>query len=165
MALNAYLTLKGAKTGDIRGSVIQKGREGKIAVYAFDHQVTSPMDVQTGMASGKRMHKPFVITKEIDKSSPLLHKIMAGNESLTTWELQCFKPSVGVASGGVEQMFYKIVLFNARIISTRTFMPNNRMPEHNALPQMEEITFMYEKIEWTYTEGGITALDNWRHDQ
>ena len=32
MALNAHLRLKGRTTGDIRGSVTQKGREGRIAV-------------------------------------------------------------------------------------------------------------------------------------
>ena len=34
MALNAYLKLKGQKQGEIKGSVTQKGREGKIMVIA-----------------------------------------------------------------------------------------------------------------------------------
>ncbi|MFY9151766.1 MAG: type VI secretion system tube protein Hcp [Prolixibacteraceae bacterium] len=38
----------------------------------FDQEIVSPRDVASGMATGKRMHKPFVITKELDKSSPLL---------------------------------------------------------------------------------------------
>jgi type VI secretion system secreted protein Hcp len=32
MALNAYLKLRGQKQGEIKGSVTQKGREGKILV-------------------------------------------------------------------------------------------------------------------------------------
>jgi type VI secretion system (T6SS) effector Hcp len=32
--------------------------------------VVSPRDPASGLPTGKRMHKPFVITKEIDKSSP-----------------------------------------------------------------------------------------------
>ena len=35
-------------------------------------QVKSPRDAASGLATGKRMHKPFVITKELDKSSPML---------------------------------------------------------------------------------------------
>lgn len=33
MALNAYLRMKGQKLGEIKGSVTQKGREGKIMVW------------------------------------------------------------------------------------------------------------------------------------
>ena len=65
MALNAYLKLKGQKQGDIKGSVTQKGREGKIMVIAASHDVLSPRDAASGLPTGKRMHKPFVITKVI----------------------------------------------------------------------------------------------------
>ena len=37
-ALNAYLKLKGQKQGEIKGSVTQKGREGRIAVIAVQHR-------------------------------------------------------------------------------------------------------------------------------
>jgi type VI secretion system secreted protein Hcp len=87
MALNSYLQLKGQKQGYINGSVIQKGREGKIMVIAFNHEVQSPRDIATGQATGKRMHKPFVITKEVDKSSPLLYTALVTNENITNWEL------------------------------------------------------------------------------
>ena len=33
----------------------------------------SPRDPQSGLPTGQRMHKPFVITKEIDKATPLLY--------------------------------------------------------------------------------------------
>ena len=33
------------------------------------YEVVSPKDLATGQASGKRMHKPFVFTKELDNSS------------------------------------------------------------------------------------------------
>ncbi len=35
----------------------------------FDQEIISPRDPSSGMATGKRMHKPFVITMELDKSS------------------------------------------------------------------------------------------------
>ena len=40
-------------------------------VSAVYYTVKSPRDVATGQSSGKRMHKPFVITKELDKSTPM----------------------------------------------------------------------------------------------
>lgn len=36
----------------------------------FTYEIKAPRDQSTGMASGKRMHKPFVITKELDAASP-----------------------------------------------------------------------------------------------
>lgn len=45
---------------------------------SFDQEVVSPRDVASGLPTGKRMHKPFVINKELDKSSPML-----GRESPT----------------------------------------------------------------------------------
>jgi hypothetical protein len=44
----------------------------KSAVITCD--IKAPRDAQSGMATGKRMHKPFVITKEYDKASPMLAK-------------------------------------------------------------------------------------------
>ncbi len=38
------------------------------------HEVKSPRDAASGQATGKRMHKPLVVTKELDKSTPLLSK-------------------------------------------------------------------------------------------
>ena len=37
-------------------------------------------DVATGQAAGKRIHKPFTITKEIDKASPLLAQACASGK-------------------------------------------------------------------------------------
>jgi hypothetical protein len=47
----------------------------------FDFEVSMPRDAQSGMATGKRMHKPFVITKELDKMSPrtTLGEILVGD--------------------------------------------------------------------------------------
>ena len=75
MALNAYLKLKGQKQGVVKGSVTQKGREGKIMVISAHHEVVSPTDPASGLATGKHLHKPFVIAKEVDKSSPVLYNI------------------------------------------------------------------------------------------
>ena len=38
-------------------------------LISFDQEIVSPRDAASGLPTGKRMHKPFVITKELDKSS------------------------------------------------------------------------------------------------
>jgi type VI secretion system secreted protein Hcp len=157
MALNSYLSLKGQKQGDIKGSVTQKGREGKIMVIAVNHEVVSPRDAASGLPTGKRMHKPFVITKEIDKSSPLLYNVLVNNENIADWELQFWRPS----ATGAEQQHYTIKLTNANIASINFRMPNNKHPELMKFAEYEEIAFTYQKIEWTWVDGGITAMDDW----
>src|SRR5436190_23161975 len=52
MALNAFLKIVGKKSGEVRGSVSQKGREGRILVIAADHTIVAPSDPQAGVATG-----------------------------------------------------------------------------------------------------------------
>jgi type VI secretion system secreted protein Hcp len=163
MALNAYLDMKGSVTGKITGSVTQKGREGKIMVIAATHQVTSPRDSASGQATGKRMHKPFVITKELDQSTPSLYTLWKNDELITTWELQFWAPNpLGTASGaGVEIQDYSVKLTNAKLVDIRFTMPNVRDPELVKLKEYEEISFVYEKIEWIWRQGNKTSSDAW----
>lgn len=163
MALNAYLSLKGQKQGDIKGSVIQKGREGKIMVIAVSHEIISPRDAASGQASGKRQYKPIVITKPVDKSSPVLISALINNENITNWELQFFAPKTKSAAGaGAEVNHYTIKLTNARITAITTIMLNNKNPELVKYEEYEEIEFTFQKIEWIWMDGGITASDDWK---
>ncbi len=157
MALNSYLKLKGQKQGDIKGSVTQKGREGTIMVIGFHHEVVSPTDPSTGLSTGKRHHTPFIITKEIDKSTPMLYSALVNNENLTSWELQCF----ALKGTGVEANNYTVNLTNARIVDINTNMLNNKISENAQLPLMEQVSFVYQKIKWTWADGGITSEDDW----
>ena len=157
MALNAYLKLKGQTQGEIKGSVTQKGREGKIMVIAVSHEIMSPRDPASGLPTGKRMHKPFVITKELDKSSPLLYSVLVNNENVTEWELQFWQPS----PSGAEVQHYTVKLTNANIASINFRMLNNKNPELMKYAEYEELAFTYQKIIWTWTQGGITAEDDW----
>lgn len=163
MALNAYLTLKGQKQGQIKGSVTQKGREDSIEVIAVSHEIVSPRDPASGLPTGKRMHKPFVITKEIDKSSPLLMKALTSNENITEFILKFWAPNTKAAAGGAgtEVQYYTVKLTNASITTIDTRMLNNKNPELVKYAPYEEVAFTYQKIEWTWTDGGITASDDW----
>jgi type VI secretion system secreted protein Hcp len=40
-------------------------------------------------------------------------------------------------------------------------MKNNRYPEFMKLAEYEEIAFTYQKIIWTWKDGGIEAQDDW----
>jgi type VI secretion system secreted protein Hcp len=162
MALNAYLKLKGQKQGEIKGSVTQKGREGKIMVIAVSHEIVSPRDPASGLPTGKRMHKPFVITKELDKSSPLLYNVLCNNENVPEWELQFWTPQIKAATGtGAEVQHYTVKLKNANIASIAFRMANNKHPDLMKFAEYEEVAFTYEQIDWTWNDGGLSATDSW----
>lgn len=162
MALNAYLRLKGQKSGDVKGSVTQKGREDSIMVIAVSHTIVSPRDPASGLPTSKRQHKPLVVTKELDRSSPILWNMLCTNENIPFLEIRFWTPQIKAATGvGSEFQHYTLRLTNANIANINFAMLNNKNPELMKYAEYEEISFTYQKIEWTWTEGGITAGDSW----
>ena len=157
MALNAFLKIVGKKSGEVRGSVTQKGREGRIMVIAADHSIVAPNDPQAGVATGKRMHKPSSITKECDRSSPVLYNMLWTSEIISDWTLQFFAQS----PTGVETQTHTVDLTNALIAGISFHMPNNKNPDLARYVEYEEISFVYQKITWTWTDGNITSSDTW----
>ncbi len=157
MALNAYLNLTGETQGKINGSVTRAGREDSIKVIAVNHEVASPRDAASGLPTGKRQHKPFVITKEVDKSSPLLYQLLTNNENITEWDLRFWRPS----RSGKEFQYYTVELVNATISGIQLEMLNNKYPENMKHREREHVSFVYQKITWTWENGGITSEDDW----
>ncbi|HRB82604.1 MAG TPA: type VI secretion system tube protein TssD, partial [Nitrospira sp.] len=98
MPIPAYLTVEVEKQGKIEGSCDLKGREGAILVQAFDHEVRIPSDPQTGLASGKRVHGPLKIVKQVDKASPLLYQALCTGEHLKSVEIKWYR----IAKDGTE---------------------------------------------------------------
>ncbi len=163
MAPNAYMTIKGQKQGTITGSVTQKGHENTILIHSFSLEIDSPRDPASGLPTGKRMHKPLYFLKEVDKSSPLLWNALSNNENLTSVEIQFWAPGVAAAGGvAMEKQIYTVTLTNASIASMLQSMPNNLDPARAALPLQEEITLTYQKIQWIWNDGGVTASDDWQ---
>jgi len=162
MALNAYLTLKGQKQGTIIGGATNKGHEGQITVIAVSHGIISPRDPASGLPTGKRMHKPIVITKEVDKSSPLLYQALCTNENISSFVLNFYQPVLRVGAG-IETVnnYYRIELVNANIASIDFRMLNDKNPDLMKYAEYEEIAFTYQKITWTILDGGITSTDDW----
>jgi len=162
MAMAAYAYIKGQKSGAINGSVTQKGRENSIMIIAASHNIRTPRDVQSGLPTGQRIHGPFTITKELDKSTPLLLNVLCTNENLSEVTLKYWTPQIKAGTGvGSEVQHFTVKLTNANIASFDFRMANIRNPELQKYTEYEEIAMTYQKIEWTWTDGGISAVDDW----
>ena len=157
MALNAFMRLTGETQGEIRGSVTLRGREDSIQVIAVNHNVVSPRDAASNLPTGKRQHKPLTITKEIDMSSPLLMNMLVNNENITNLVIRFWTPSLT----GKEVQFYTVELLDASISGIHFEMLNNKYPENMQHKEREHVSFCYQRIIWTYEDGGITAEDAW----
>ena len=111
-----------------------------IPISGVSHEIVSPRDPASGQASGKRQHKPLIIVKQLDKTTPLLLNALVSNENLTS-------VLIGLLRNG--QQVATIKLTNASIAD---------YTDHG---DTEHWSFTYQKIEWTWLDGSITASDDW----
>jgi len=159
MSTTAYLSIKGTKQGLIKGDVTAKGREGTIALTAVSFQIATPFDQASGAPTGKRQHQPLTITKLVDKTSPLLFQALVTNETLADVTIALWETSAD--GSGKEKQYYTITLTDARIVGVMFTSPNTLDPTKVTMSPSEEVRFTYQKIAWTWVEGGITAQDDW----
>jgi len=132
-AVAATIAIKGQKQGDFSTT--------PLAIGGVTHEIVAPRDPATGLPTGKRQHKPFTITKTIDKTTPLLLNALVNNENLVFVKV--------AITDGTSNTIMIIELTNANVGSRRQ------------IGQAEEITFTYQKISWTWVDGGVTAQDDW----
>jgi type VI secretion system secreted protein Hcp len=160
MALAFYVTIKGQKQGQIKGDVTQKGREGTILGQSFSHEVLSPRDAASGLPTGKRMHKPLMFTTPWGSATPRLYTALFNNENLTSVELRFWRAPESPA-GAAEVQFMTITLTNASISDIQSRVLDITDPTLSKKPEYLDLSFTYQKIQITYTEGNITATDDW----
>jgi type VI secretion system secreted protein Hcp len=158
MALTAYLGINGNSQGDIKGDCPQGGdKKDKILVYSIDHSVEIPKDTHTGLPTGQRIHHPFSVIKHKDNASPKLFKACCTGEQLTVTFDQ-----YRIKSDGTEEKYFTIKLEEAIIVNVREYNPLTFLPDNKPYSDMEELSFTYSKITWTYNDGNIEFTDDWK---
>lgn len=166
MPIPAYLSITGVKQGlitagtftqDSVGSSYQEGHEDQILVQAFSHQVIIPRDPQSGQPTGQRVHKPLMISKVFDKSSPLLFSALTSGEEVTC-RLEWFRTS----SAGAQEHYFTIELEGATLVDIQSRMPSCQDPNNAHFTHLEDVHFTYRKIVWTHEVSGTSGSDDWR---
>ncbi|KAF1077361.1 Hcp family type VI secretion system effector [Halodesulfovibrio sp. MK-HDV] len=158
MALTAYMKVTGKSQGEIKGDCTQAGdKKDRILLYGMDHSVEIPKDTHTGLPTGQRIHKPFTVTKHKDKASPKLFQACCKGEQLTA-EIDFYH----ISPSGEEQKYYTIKMEEAIIVDMRENTPLTFLTENKPYHDMEEVSFTYSKITWTYADGNIEFTDSWK---
>lgn len=160
MAETVHLFLK-VNGSDVLGESTQTslGRENSIECLYFEFRGMTPTTSSaSGMATGRRRYDPVRIRKAIDKASPLLLKAFTHNEQVDG-VFRFYRPNP--SGDGTTQQFYTIEITNGRIIAVAQYVNDVYRTDTANDPPLEEISFVFQNISWTYTEGGVTHEDSW----
>lgn len=158
MPMTSHMEVTGKNQGKINGSCDMEGREDTILVYAMKHNIHIPRDPQSGLPSGKRIHRPLQIEKEIDKSSPMLNQALCTGEQLSEVVVKKFR----IDPTGAEEHYYTITLEDAIIVEMEPYMPLAFLTENEPYRHMEKVSFTYSKIKWKHEIDGIESEDSWK---
>lgn len=140
----AHMTVEGDNQGLIEGSCQAAGKEGTIVVVGNEHRVYWPTDEQTGLPMGSRRHEHYTVLKYKDKSTPRLYQALCTGEHSET-QIKFYR----TGAMGQEEHYFTVALENALIIEIREITPN-----------LEGVSFYYDRITWRWEDGGIEFTDS-----
>ena len=162
MPTPAFMTLHGEHQGLISegafteasvGNIYQKGREDQIMIQALSHGIFVPK----GSGAGRRMHKPLIVTKAIDKATPLINNALCSGELLKICRVEWYRTS----AQGIQEHFYTMELEDAVIIGAEVLMPHCQDPDTAYLTQLEKVHFSYRRINWRHEVSRTMGSDEW----
>jgi type VI secretion system Hcp family effector len=157
MASHSYMTITGERQGLISagcsgqssiGNKCQTGHQDEIMVLAYSHDMVSGND--GSVAGGRGRHLPIVITKSIDKSSPLLASALHERE-----DVECIINLYRTSPTGGQERYYTIHLSGARIAHISQQVPH-AIRMNDAEPQ-EQVSIRYREIAWAHVPGATSA--------
>ncbi|WP_413483176.1 Hcp family type VI secretion system effector [Morganella psychrotolerans] len=139
------LISRGASTTDSIGNKYQAGHEDEILIFELSSNISMNQNVS---------FQPVDIRKPIDKSSPLLAQALTNNEILTC-DFSFYRTAM---SGGME-LYYKIKLTGASLVSLNCFYPNS--VTHNDSQPEESISIRFKSVTREHVMAGTSSYSIW----
>jgi type VI secretion system secreted protein Hcp len=110
-------------------------------IAGLSHDLVSPRDATTGFPTGKRQHRPVEIRKAVDKTTPLLVQALLTNENLTN---------------------VRIAILDGKATTMTIELQNASVASRSQRGREERVAFVYQKVTWTWVDGGVTTQDDWQ---
>lgn len=157
MTFPAYMTITSDNQGDIKGSSQIKGLEETITIYSYDHCVEILKNRESNHAIGQRLHKDLTVSKEIDKSTPKLYQALCTGDKCDVelvWYLPTHKEQ--------KTKIFKIFLEKAIITKLQPKVMETFSRSFDQTPYLEDVSFAYQKITWTWIPDGTEFVDTWQ---
>lgn len=161
MANHGYMTITGKAQGlisagcstqDSIGNKCQAGHIDEIMVLSYTHNMVNIGNIN------KPTHTPIIITKNVDKASPLLAHALTTRE-----ELSCTISFYRVSSFGMQEKYYSVSI-DGGIIADLTLEMPHAILQNDAEPQ-EHVAIRYREIAWTHHSAGTSGYSAWGHDE
>ncbi len=157
MANHGYMTITGKVQGLISencstqesiGNKYQTAHTDEIMILSYSHNMTHSGNID------KPTHAPITITKNIDKSSPLLARALSNRE-----EINCTISFYRISSFGIQEKFYTVEL-RGGVISDLTLDMPHVVLQNDVEPQ-EHLAIRYRDIIWTHHLAGTSGYSSW----
>lgn len=154
MANLVYLTLNGQLQGLISAGCSSLASIGNKAQVSHLDQIMVT-SIKHGLSRAQNVnHQTVDISKPVDKSTPLLSKAINENECLTC-DFEFYRTN----RFGINEVYYKLKLINARIARINLQLPHTIL---NSEGQVEEvISFTYESISQDHCIAGTSSFSLW----
>ncbi len=125
------------------------GVGGAIEAFGSDQIVTNtPGGVfGGGGGSGRAEFGPLVITKTVDRATPKLFVACATGVHIAQVQVDWIRKG---HRPGSDEVFFTALLQDVTIIAVRSGLPNQNDPNSEPHGPVEQISFNFGKIQWTY---------------
>lgn len=161
MAMLGYMKVKIAGA-EVEGGCSQKDvgavkREKACEVYAFDHTVELPVNIDTGLPTGTRVHRPIKVTVYLDQAAPLLEDALCHGKEVEgdIWFVRNAQTPEGLEG------YYHINFKTARVVYLRQVTLPVLIEENKRIPDLIEIGITYSEITWEHLVASKTGADSW----
>lgn len=157
MANQGYMTITGTTQGlisagcsgqDSIGNKCQPAHLDEIMVLSFAHNMGNLQN------SKHASHGPILITKNIDKSSPLLAQALANREPV-----DCTIDFYRTSSVGAQEKFYTVKIKGGLIADLSVDVPHVVL--QNDAQAQEHLAIRYQDITWTHHLAGTSGYAIW----
>ncbi|WP_339547033.1 Hcp family type VI secretion system effector [Pseudomonas sp. RA_35y_Pfl2_P32] len=161
MANHSYMTITGKKQGLISagcssqnsiGNKCQARHEDEIMVLAYSHNMAAGND--GGTSGGRGKHMPVILTKNIDKSTPLLASALHEGE-----EIDCKINFYRTSPAGFHEKYFTVTLSGGCIAHLSVQVPH-AIHMGDAQPQ-ELVAIRYREISWVHHQASTSAYSSW----
>lgn len=141
---DTFLTVKGAKTGDIKGESQDTSHANAIDVVSWSWGMQAKPSLGGGVASGKAIVHELKIVKRVDAASTALMAALRSNEMIANAVLTQRK------AGKTQLEFLKITIEQGRVTSLTI-----QGGDQTGSPDLfEHLSFSFNKITVEYTPQG-----------
>jgi type VI secretion system secreted protein Hcp len=156
-AQEIFCTVVGVKQGTFQGDRIGGRAASQIPVLSLTEEITRPFDAATGLAAGMRTHKPLIIVKELDASSPQFFLATVTGETLRS--VTCTFYRAFRSGTGETHPYFRITLTNAIVVDYKD--AGDGINGAATGDERERISLTYQRIELTDLGTSTVAEDAW----